>query len=195
VSAENEILLSVNTCKNDEAHNVENLTAINAIQEEEIVEPIADFSLSQDELHVVSCDKEKLYVDASFTSTPQVVNKNDTFCLDPYNCAEANLFHPNTCAQDEQKLMSSLNTLGYIEFDILCDLKCLEEKLFAYSGFSYLSNHTSYFISKYNCKGQYLVHKIYICSNMKYPFRLQYDQIGGCINTTNILQSPSSFSL
>jgi hypothetical protein len=33
MSAEKEILLSVNTCKNDEAHNVENLTAINAILE------------------------------------------------------------------------------------------------------------------------------------------------------------------
>jgi hypothetical protein len=72
MSAEKEILLSVNTCKNDEAHNVENLTAINAILEQEIVEHIADFSLSQDELHVVPCDKEKLYVDASFIPMPQV---------------------------------------------------------------------------------------------------------------------------
>jgi hypothetical protein len=45
VSAEKEIVLSVNTCKNNEAHNVENLTAINAIQEQKIVEPIADYSL------------------------------------------------------------------------------------------------------------------------------------------------------
>jgi hypothetical protein len=71
VSAEKEILLSVNTYKNDEAHNVENLTAINVILEQEIVERIADFSLSQDELHVVPCDKEKLYVDAvDAKSTP-----------------------------------------------------------------------------------------------------------------------------
>jgi hypothetical protein len=67
-----------------------------------------------------------LYVDASFTSMPQVVNKSDMFWLDPYTCAEANLFHSITCAQNEFKFMSSLNTLGYIEFDILCDLKCLE---------------------------------------------------------------------
>jgi hypothetical protein len=78
VSAEKEILLSVNTYKNDEAHNVENLTTINAIQEQEIVEPIADFSLSQDEFHVIPCDKEKLYVDASFNPMPQVLNKSDT---------------------------------------------------------------------------------------------------------------------
>jgi hypothetical protein len=137
-----------------------------------------------------------LYVDASFTSMPQLVNKSNTFCLDPYTCAEANLFHPITCAQDELKFMSSLNTFGYIEFDILCDLKCLEKKLFAYSEFSYLSNHTYHFIGKYNCKRQYLAHKHYICSNLKYLFRLQYnDKIGGCINTNNILQSPSCFSL
>jgi hypothetical protein len=112
--------------------------------------------LWQDEWFVVPCDKDKLYVDASFTSMPQLVNKSNTFCLDPYTCAEANLFHPITCAQDELKFMSSLNTFGYIEFDILCDLKCLEKKLFAYSEFSYLSNHTYHFIGKYNCKRQYL---------------------------------------
>jgi S-adenosylmethionine:tRNA-ribosyltransferase-isomerase (queuine synthetase) len=75
--------------------------------------------LSQDELLVVPCDKENLCVDASFTSMPQVVNKSDTFCLEPSKCVEAKLFRPITCAQDELKLMSSLNTLGYIEFDIL----------------------------------------------------------------------------
>jgi hypothetical protein len=45
-------------------------------------------------------------------------------------------------------------------------------------------------------KEEYLVHKVYICSNLKYPFGLQYhDQIGGCTNTNNILQIFPSFSL
>jgi hypothetical protein len=103
-------------------------------------------------LLVVPSNKENLCADASFTSVPQVENKSDTFCLEPSTCAEAKLFRPITCAQDELKLTSSLNTLGYIEFDILCDLKCLEEKLFAHSKFSCLSYHTYHFIGKYNCK-------------------------------------------
>ena len=60
---------------------------------------------------------------------PQVANKCDTFGLEPYKCAEDRLFHPITCAQDELNLLSSLNTLGYIEFDILCILNYLKEKL------------------------------------------------------------------
>ena len=93
-------------------------------------------------------------------------------------------------------MLSSLNTLGYIEFDVLCDLNCLEEKLFAYSELTCLSNHTYHFIGKYNCKGEYLVHKVYICSNLKYPFGLQFNgQIGGCTNTNDVLESFSSFSL
>jgi hypothetical protein len=44
-------------------------------------------------------------------------------------------FIPITCAHDEQQLFSSLNTLSYIEFDILCNLNCLEERLFAYPEF------------------------------------------------------------
>ena len=143
---------------------------------------------------VVPCDKENLCVDASFTPISQVVNNCDTFCLEPSICAEEKLFHPITCAQDELKLLSSLNTLGYIEFDILCDLNYLEEKLSAYSELTYLSNYTYHFIGKYNCKGEYLVHKVYICSNLKYPFGLQFNgQIGGCTNTNDVLQSFSSF--
>ena len=33
---------------------------------------------------------------------------------------------------DEFKLLYSLHTLGYIEFDVLCNLDCLEESLFKY---------------------------------------------------------------
>jgi len=41
-----------------------------------------------------------------------------------------------------------------------------------------------------------LVHKIYICYNMKYSFGLQYHfQIRGCSNTTNVMQGFPSFSL
>jgi len=196
VHAEKETLLFVNNCKNDVTHDVQNLSTLHANQEQQIVEPEDNSPLSQDELLPVPYDKEDLCVDDSFTHMPQVVNKCDSFGLEPYKCAEEKLFHPITCAQDELKLMSSLNTLGYIEFDILCDLNYLEEKLFAYSELTGLSNYTYHFIGKYNCKREYLVHKVYICSNLKYPFGLQYNgQIGGSTNTNDVLPSFSSFSL
>ena len=177
-----ETLLFVNNCKNNVTHDVQNLSTLHANQEQQIVEPEDDSPLSQEELLPVPCDKEDLCVDDSFTHMPQVVNKCDSFGLEPYKCAEEKLFHPITCAQDELKLMSSLNTLGYIEFDILCDLNYLEEKRFAYSELTGLSNYTYHFIGKYNCKREYLVHKVYICSNLKYPFGLQYNgQIGAAL--------------
>jgi hypothetical protein len=45
---------------------------------------------------------------------PQLVNKCDIFDLEPCKYAEDKPFHPITYAQDELKLMPSLNTLGYI---------------------------------------------------------------------------------
>ena len=177
-----ETLLFVNNCKNNVTHDVQNLSTLHANQEQQIVEPEDDSPLSQDELLPVPCDKEDLCVDDSFTHMAQVVNKCDSFGLEPYKCAEEKLFHPITCAQDELKLMSSLNTLGYIEFDILCDLNYLEEKFFAYSELTCLSDYTNHFIGKYNCKREYLVHKVYICSNLKYPSGLQYNgQIGAAL--------------
>ena len=91
-------------------------------------------------------------------------------------------------------LLSSLNTLGYIEFDILCNLNCLKEKLKFDSGLPNFNHCSLHAIGKYDSKGEYLVHKVYICSNLKYPFGPQYlDQIEGCTNTNDVLQSFPSF--
>jgi hypothetical protein len=127
--------------------------------------------------------------------TTQLVRGLDDSILDDTH-AETRHVHCIAYEKDELKLLSSLNTLGYIEFDILCDLNSLEEKFFAYSELKCLAHHTYHFIGKYNSQGEYLVHRIYICSDMKSPFGLyDHDKIGGCTNANNILQSPSSFSL
>jgi hypothetical protein len=63
-------------------------------------------------------------------------------------CAENNIFIPITSAHDELKLLSSLNTLGYIEFDVLCNLNNLEEKLSFSVDFPWLSKHTYHVIGK-----------------------------------------------
>ena len=152
LGAEKEILSSVSTCKNDVTHNIGNLSTLHVNQEQQIVEPVADLILSQDELLDVPCDKEDLCADASFTPMPPAVNKCDTNDLEPYKCAKEKLFHHITCAQDELKLLSSFNTLGYIEFDILCDINYLKVKLSAYSELTCLPNYTYHFVGKYNCK-------------------------------------------
>ena len=194
--AEKEILSFVNTCKNDVTHSVQTLSTLHANKEQRIVEPAADSTFSQDELLVVSYDKEDLCANTSFTHIPELMNKCDIFGLEPYECAVDNPSHPITCVQDELKLLSSLNTLGYIEFNILCNLNCLKEKVQLDSNLPSLNHCSLHAIGKNDIKGEYLVHKVYICSNLKYPFGLQYhEQIGGCINTNNILQSFSSFSL
>jgi hypothetical protein len=54
---------------------------------------------------------------------------------------------------DELKLLYSLNTLGYIEFDFLCNLNNLEEKLSVSANLPWLSKHTYHVIGRYNWKG------------------------------------------
>jgi hypothetical protein len=97
---------------------------------------------------------------------------------------------------DEQKLLSSLNTLVYIEFDVLCNLKNLKEKLSFSADFPWLSKHTYHVIGRYNWKGDYMVHRVYICSNMKYPFGLkQDDQFEGCVKANHSMSSSTCPSL
>ena len=55
---------------------------------------------------------------------------------EPVTCSEnKHVIHIAT-KTDEFKLLSSLHTLGYIEFDVLCNLDCLQESLFKYANLS-----------------------------------------------------------
>jgi hypothetical protein len=49
---------------------------------------------------------------------PQLENKLNVVAFDPINCARIRTFDPITSVHDELKLLSSLNTLGYIEFRV-----------------------------------------------------------------------------
>ena len=98
LNAEKEILLSVNNCKNDVAQNIQNLSTLHALEEQQIVESTVDLPLSQVELLAVPCDKDDFCAYDSFTPMPQVVNKCDNFSLEPYKCAEDKHFYPITCA-------------------------------------------------------------------------------------------------
>ena len=108
-------------------------------------------------------------------------------------CAENRLVIHNASEVDELKLLSSLNTLGYIEFDVPCNLSSLEEKLYAYADFLWLSRHTYHVFGKYNKQQQYLIQRVYICTNLNSPFVVQSnDQLED--SKINIVVMPYSSS-
>ena len=86
-------------------------------------------------------------------------------------------------------MLSSLNTLGYIEFDVPCNLSSLEEKLYAYADLPWFSRHTYQVFGKYNNQGQYLIQRVYICTNPNSPFVVQInDQLEDSqINTVVVI--------
>lgn len=167
-----------------------NLSSNDAIVAQVLVEHFIDIPLSQHGLLVVSCDKEE--ENNSFLHVPQLVNKIDSLVLEPNICAENRILLPIASAKDELKMLSSLNTLGYIEFDILCNLNCLEKRLSEFFELPCLYRNTYHFIGKYNCNGEYMVNRVYICSNLKPPLAVhKCDQLEGC-NSNDIVMPCSS---
>jgi hypothetical protein len=79
---------------------------------------------------------------------PQHEHKLKIVYSNPVNCGEIRTFNPITSVHDEPKLLSSLNTLGYIEFDVLCNLNNLEEKLSFSPDFPWLSKNAYHVIRR-----------------------------------------------
>jgi hypothetical protein len=149
-----------------------------------------ELPLLHDDCTSNSCDKKELCDDSSITYMPQLEHKFDIVSSNPVYCPEIRTFIPITSVRDELKLLYSLNTLGYNAFDVLCNMNNLAEKLSFTSDFPWLSKHTYHAIGKYTCKGDYLVHRVYICSNMKSPFGMkQDDQLEGCVKAIHITSS------
>jgi hypothetical protein len=152
-----------------------------------------ELPLLHDDCTSNSCDKKELCDDSSITYMPQLEHKLDIVSSNPISCAEIRTFNLITIVHivhDELKLLCSLNTLGYIEFDVLCNLNNLEEKLSFSVDLPWLCKHTYHVIGRYNWKGEYMVHQVYICSNMKSIFVMkQYDQLDGCVKANHITSS------
>jgi hypothetical protein len=93
------------------------------------------------------------------------VHGHDNSILDDTH-AEVRRVH---CIDSEKlvlKIISSLNCLGYIEFDFVCDLNSLENELFQKSGLLYLDYFTFHAIGLYDNSNSYIVQKVYICSDL-----------------------------
>ena len=77
----------------------------------------SELVLSNDEYSTNFCDKEELCDSSMFIPVPQLVKETDLFVLKPKTYAKNKHLIPIATEMDEQKLLSSLNTLGYIECD------------------------------------------------------------------------------
>jgi hypothetical protein len=160
--------------------NMLNFSTNHTLVEQLIMEPSLDVSLSHGDLLDVSCDKDAL------CATTSILHAS----------AENKLVMHVSSRSDELQLLSSLHTLGYIEFDDLCNLDCLEERIFAHADFPWLSIYSYHVIGKYDNKGQYMVHRIYICTNLNSPFLVQdCDRLEGNHHTTTFPCSSRSFVL
>jgi hypothetical protein len=79
------------------------------------------------------------------------------------------------------------DTLGYIDFDILCNLNYLEKKLSILPCFDHC---LFYGIGKYNTHGKYMVRRVYIHSDLKLYLRVsQSDQQITCIESNHTISS------
>jgi hypothetical protein len=134
--------------------NMLNFSTNHTLVEKLIIEPSLELSLSHGDLLDVSSDKDAWCV------TTSVLHAS----------AENKLVMDVARKSDELHLLSSLHTLCYIEFHNLCNLDCLEERNFVHADFPWLSQHSYHVIGKYNNMGQYMVHRVYICTNLNSPF-------------------------
>jgi hypothetical protein len=162
-----------------------NFSTNHAFIQQLLVEHSLNLSLSHDDLLNVPCDKDDL-----------CDNTSAIHVLKPHTCAEINHIIHIASTNDELKPLSSLNTLGYIEFEVFCNLNCLEDGFIRYTDLPWFSRHTYYAIGKYNSKGQYMIHRVYICGNQKSPFVVQNcNRLEGCHTTKIIIPCSSSVVL
>jgi hypothetical protein len=157
-----------------------NFSTPHVITEQSLVDPSLDLSLSHDDLLDVLCDQDELVDNASILHT-----------LEPTTIIEHKRVQHIVSVNDELKLLSSLHTLGYIEFDNLCNLDCLEEKLFTHADLPWFTNYTYHVIGQYDNNGQYMIHRVYICENLSSPFVVHnFDPLED--NCTKIINPRSS---
>src|SRR5438477_8165813 len=97
------------------------------------MEPTTVIPLTQVELIHDHCDKEELCDHASLISMPQLVNDHVISIFANNSHAANKHVHHIANEQEELNMLSSLITLGYIEFDVLCNMNSLGEKLYGVS--------------------------------------------------------------
>jgi hypothetical protein len=92
---------------------------------------------------------------------PQLVNEHVSSMVEP-PCVEFKHVIHITSENEELKLLYSLNTRGYIQFDDLFPLNYLEKKLFARFELPCPYDMIFHVIGNYDSKGEYNAHRVNI---------------------------------
>jgi hypothetical protein len=116
------------------------------------------------------------------------MNELDTSVFDSPTCAEIKYLVHVTCHTNELNLLSSLDTLGYIKYDVPCDLNIVEKRMFCQTKLSLLTRNNFHAIGSYD-NGIFMVYRVYICSDLKpHSIMQQYDQVDSDNNTNRKCQ-------
>jgi hypothetical protein len=121
-----------------------------------------------------------------------VMNVLDTSIFNSPTCAETKHLVHVTCDTNELNLLFSLDTFGYIEYDVPCDLNIAEKRMFCQSKLPLLTRNNIHAIGSYD-NGVFIVHRVYICSDLNpHSIMQQYDQVESDNNTNPIMSSFST---
>jgi hypothetical protein len=93
------------------------------------------------------------------------MNELDTSIFDSPTCAEIKHLVHGTYATNELNLLSSLDTFGYIQYDVPCDLNIVEKIMFYQTKLPLLTRIFFHAIGSYD-NGVFMVHRVYICSDL-----------------------------
>jgi hypothetical protein len=123
----------------------------------------------------------------------QVMNELDASVFDSPTCAEIKHLIHVTCDTNELNLLSSLDTFGYIEYDLPCDLNIVEKRMFCQTNLTLLTINNFHAIGSYDYSDVFMVHRVYICSDLNaHSVMQQYDQVESDSNTNPIMSSSST---
>jgi hypothetical protein len=120
------------------------------------------------------------------------MNEIDTSVFDSPTCAEIKHLVHGTCATNELNLLSSLNTFGYIKYNVPCDLNIVEKRIFCQTKLPLLTRKKFHATGSYH-NGVFMVHIVYIYSYLNpHSIMQQYDQVASDNNTNPIMSSFSA---
>jgi hypothetical protein len=120
----------------------------------------------------------------------QEMNELDTAAFDSPTCTEIKHLIHVTCDTNELNLLYSLDTFGYIEYDVPCDLNIIEKRIFCQTNLPLLTRNNFYAIGSYDYNSVFMVHRVYICSDLNaHSIIQQYDQVQSDSNTNPIMSS------
>jgi hypothetical protein len=121
------------------------------------------------------------------------MNELDTSIFDSPTCAKIKHLIHVTCDTNELNLLSSLDTFGYIEYNVPCDLNIVEKRMFCQTKLPVLTRNNFHAIGSYDYSGVLMVHRVYSYSDLNpHSIMKQYDQVESDSNTDPIMSSSST---